>query len=135
MSRCTCSPWGNRKGRNLRPPSPAKGGSWSARRFVSLSPEELLAAGGHALRSHQTQSEAAAAGMTGLPHGPKASDVAAAMHAQQPRCSGRPRRAQNAPQQMEAAAVIKVSVVSQVPAKRFGARTADSSHASALWEV
>ena len=138
MSRCTCSPWGSRKGRNLRPPSPAKGGSWNARRFASISPEEPITVGGHALRSHQTQSEAAAVGLAGLPSGSKACEVAVTEHAQQAQCSERSRRTQKAPQQMDAAAVIKVEKFSESLAKNFGVSTSDSAHVvskSALWEI
>lgn len=98
-----CSPWGSRKGRNLRPPSPAKGGSWNARHFDSHSPVELATSGGRALRSHHTQPEPVAVSLAGLRNGTTACEAAAAKHAEQAQRAQRPRRTQKAaPEQLHA---------------------------------
>ncbi len=81
-----CSPWGNRKGRNVRGPSPAKGGSWNATRLSTRSPENPVAAG-HALRSSHERPELSPLGTNGLPNRQKASksgaiDLAEGKHAE-----------------------------------------------------
>ena len=86
-----CSPWGNRKGRNLRAPSPANGSSWNAKRLNTHSPGDQAVEAG-ALSSQQATQPGAAKlegaeapnGLpNGLPNGPQACQAAAAQHAEQ----------------------------------------------------
>ena len=99
-----CSPWGNRKGRNLRAPSPANGSSWNAKQLSTHSPDDH-AAGAGALSSHQATQPGAAEpegaqvpnGLpNGLPNGPQACQAAAAQHAEQGQRSARQQRPRKA---------------------------------------
>lgn len=100
------SPWGNRKGRNARAPSPAKAGSWSAMHLTNHSPEHLVPEA-HVPKTKYAQSASAGTGIIGPSSRARACQASAAEHAehtQQAKHAQRPRRAskgkQGAPLQL-----------------------------------